>query len=192
MRFATKVFIVCVACVGVACAAQHSYAQAVKGLIYLGTITVGTMWGTKAAEAQQREAEKAAEEKRRAAEAKRRADEEAKAKAERDEADRRLRALEASAAVARAAEEAKAKAEKEAADRRWRELLQKYTSPPPAPPSPSPLTGVGKVYRLGTEWPTSAQYCISFVAGVCSPCDYRADTCDVRFGERLILSEAIK
>jgi hypothetical protein len=194
MRLAIKVFSAVVAGVGLACAAQHSYAQDVRarGLMYLTTVVIGTMWGTKAAEAQQKEAEKIAEEKRRAEEAKRRAEEEAKAKAERDQADRRLRAIEASGTAARAAEEAKARAEKEAADRRFRALLESLTSPPPAPPSPPPVTGVGKVYTLGSGWPTSARHCISFVSGVCSPCDYRADTCDVRPGDRLIFSQAIK
>jgi Skp family chaperone for outer membrane proteins len=195
MRFAIKVFFVVVVGVGLACAAQPSYAQdaRTRGLIYLTTVVVGAMWGTKAAEAQQKEAE----EKRRAEEAKRRAEEEAKAKAERDEADRRLRALEAFASAARAAEEAKARAEKEAADRRYRALVESLTRPPPPSPSPPPLTGAAKIYSLGAGWPTSAKHCISFVAGVCSPCDYHfrlgdADTCDIRLGERILVSDAIK
>lgn len=195
MRFAIKVFFAVVACVGLACATQHSYAQngKVKGLIYLTTVVIGTMWGTKAAEAQQKEAERIAEEKRRSDDAKRRAEEEGKARAEREEADRRLRALEASGAAARAAEEAKARAEKEAADRRYRALVESLlTSPPPAPPPPQPVSGVGKVYTLGSGWPTSARHCISFVAGVCSPCDYHANACDIRPSDGLIFSPAIK
>jgi sRNA-binding protein len=186
MRFVAKMFAVGVAGVVVTSTARHSYAQGarelgVKAAIYLGTVVVGTIWGTKAAEAQEK-----------AAEARRRAEEEARAKAEREEAERRLRALERSAAEARTVEEAaKAKAEREAADRRFRELMKSFTTAPPPPPSPPPVTSVGKVYKLGTG-STSAQYCISFVAGVCSPCDYHADTCDVRFGERLIFSDAIK
>jgi hypothetical protein len=194
MRFAMKFFSVVVAGAGLACMAQHSHAQdaRVRGLMYFTTVVIGTMLGTKAAEAQQKEAEKIAEEKRRAEEARRRAEAEAKAKAERDEADRRLRALEVIGAAARSAEEAKAKAEKEAADRRLRALLESLTSARPAPPSPPPVTGAGKIYTLGSGWPTSAKHCISFVAGMCSPCDYQADTCDVRLGDRLIFSEAIK
>lgn len=132
MRFVTKMFAVGVAGIVVTSTAPHSYAQGprelgVKAVIYLGTVVIGTIWGTKAAEAQEK-----------AAEARRRAEEEARAKAEREEAERRLRALERSAAEARAVEEAaKLKAEREAADRRFRELIKSLTAAPPPPPSPT-------------------------------------------------------
>jgi hypothetical protein len=39
----------------------------------------------------------------------------------------------------------------------------------PLPRNPEPIAGT--VYKLGTGWPTSAQYCISYAQGLCSACD---------------------
>ncbi len=55
------------------------------------------------------------------------------------------------------------------------------------PSAPTP-TLVGKVYRLGQDsWAvTSAEYCVSYVPGLCSPCDYDGNQCTGHFGEQLI------
>ncbi|MGH6851047.1 MAG: hypothetical protein ACREDD_11470 [Methylocella sp.] len=44
----------------------------------------------------------------------------------------------------------------------------------------------GKVYRLGPGWGTSAEYCISYVSSLCSPCDQQPNICLIRFNEPVL------
>lgn len=143
-----------------------------KGLLYIAPVVIGTMYGVQHARAQ--------EEKKK----------EEAAIAEREKSEYRIRALEESLRALRdqrekAAQEAKIKAERDAANRRMTDLLSGHTFAMQIPKT-------GKVYKLGPGWPTTAQYCVSYVPGVCSPCDYNGQTCDGHVGEPLIHSEDIK
>jgi hypothetical protein len=45
---------------------------------------------------------------------------------------------------------------------------------------------VGKVYRLGPGWRTSAEFCISYAPSLCSPCDQQPGICLIRPNEAVL------